>query len=276
MTMVRSVGIIGCGMIGTEIARAIATRTVPATLSVVYGRHPDRVAAVQDQFDAGSRPRAAESVSDLFEADVVIEAAGQDAVGNVAVDALEHGCECLLMSVGALADAELRSDVLEAAEAGPGRLHLPSGAIAGLDAIKAAALTGELETATLQTTKPPTGLEGAPYIEDNDIDLATINEPTAVFEGPANEAASAFPSNINVAMALSLAGIGPTATTVEIVAHPDAENNTHRISATGDMGRIETTVENVPSPTNPKTSYLAAISAIEKLRGLDAAMTVGT
>ncbi|ELZ05053.1 putative L-aspartate dehydrogenase [Natrialba chahannaoensis JCM 10990] len=274
--MVRSVGILGCGTIGTEIARAIATETVPATLSVVHGQHPDRVAAVQDQFDTDSQPRAAESISDLFEADIVIEAAGQDAVDDVAIDALEHGCECLLMSVGALADAELRSDVLEAADAGSGRLHLPSGAIAGLDAIKAAALTGELETATLQTTKPPSGLEGAPYIDANDIDLDAITEPTVVFEGPANEAASAFPSNINVAMALSLAGIGPSETAVEIVAHPDAETNTHTISATGGMGRIETTVENVPSPTNPKTSYLAAISAIEKLRSLSATVTVGT
>lgn len=274
--MVRSVSVVGCGTIGTEIASAIADGTVPVDLSVVYGHHPDRVDAVRELFEDEKRPRRANELAEVLEADLVVEAAGQEAVGDVAVDALEAGCDCMLLSVGALADEELRSDILEAAETGSGRIYLPSGAIAGLDAVKAAALTGELETASLRTTKPPSGLEGAPYLAENAVDLDAIEEPTVVFEGPASEAAAAFPSNINVAMALSLAGVGSEETTVEIVADPGEENNVHRITAKGGMGRIETTVRNVPSPTNPKTSYLAAISAIEKLRGLDATVDVGT
>lgn len=274
--MIRSVGIVGCGTIGKEIAGAIADGTVPVDLIAVYDRHPDRVTAVCDQFESEERPRSADAIGEVFDADLVIEAAGQEAVDDVAVDTLEAGCDCMLLSVGALADEELRSDVVEAAERNTGRLILPSGAIAGLDAIKAAALTGELETALLRTTKPPTGFEGAPYIEKNGIDLDAIEEPTVVFEGLASEAAAAFPSNINVAMVLSFAGVGPEETIVEIVADPSEENNVHRISAEGGMGRIETTVRNVPSPTNPKTSYLAAISAIEKVRGLDATVDVGT
>jgi aspartate dehydrogenase len=137
-------------------------------------------------------------------------------------------------------------------------------------------LTEELESVSLTTTKPPAGLEGAPYVVGNDIDLSEITGPTEIFAGAAKEAAAAFPSNINVAIALSFAGIGPDETSVRIVADPQEENNIHRIVAEGGMGRIETEVRNVPSPTNPKTSYLAAISAIEKLRGLEAAIDIGT
>ncbi|MFC4247950.1 aspartate dehydrogenase [Natribaculum luteum] len=274
--MVRSIAIVGCGTIGTEIARAIANGTISVDHTVVYGHHPDRIDVLRDQFDPADRPQIADVLAEVFETDLVIEAAGQAAVDDIAVDALNAGCDCMLMSVGALADERLHSAVLKAAENGDGQLYLPSGAIAGLDAIKAAALTGELETVSLRTTKPPAGLEGAPYIEENDVSLNTIEEPSVVFEGSASEAATAFPSNINVAMALSLAGTGPEETTVEIVADPSEGNNVHQITAEGGMGRIETTVQNVPSPTNPKTSYLAAISAIEKLRGLDSSVNVGT
>jgi len=274
--MVRSVSIVGCGTIANEIARAIADGTVAVDLSAVYDHHADRVAAVRDQFDSENRPRYADSPSELFEADVVIEAAGQQAVEEIAVDALGEGCDCMLMSVGALADEDLRSEVISAAESSDGKLLLPSGAIAGLDAIKAAALAGEVETVGLQTTKPPAGLEGAPYIEANGIDLDSVEERSVIFEGPASQAATAFPSNINVAMALSLAGIGSEETAVEIIADPDVESNVHRIVAEGGVGQIETTVKNVPSPTNPKTSYLAAMSAIKKLQGFNTDVDVGT
>lgn len=274
--MPRTVGIFGCGTIGNRIAQAIADETISVDLEAVYDRNPERVERVREQFSEGERPRAADDPDGLFDADLVIEAAGQSAVDAVAADALRAGCDCMLLSVGALADEELRAAVFRAAEESDGRVYVPSGAIAGLDAIKAASLTGELETASLTTTKPPEGLAGAPYVEANEIDLDAIEEPTVVFEGPASEAAAAFPSNINVAMALSLAGIGPEETTVRIVADPDEENNVHRITASGGMGDVETTVRNVPSPTNPKTSYLAAISAIEKLRGLEATVDVGT
>ncbi|RQG86696.1 aspartate dehydrogenase [Natrarchaeobius halalkaliphilus] len=274
--MTRSIGIFGCGTIATEIARAIADGTLSADLAVVYDRHPENVTAIRDLFDDRSQPTAATQPSELLEADLVLEAAGQTAVEEIAADALAADRDCLLLSVGALAADDLREDVFAAAEESDGRLYAPSGAIAGLDAIKAAALTGDLESVSLTTTKPPAGLEGAPYVVENGIDLSAVDEPTVIFEGPATEAAAAFPSNINVAVALSLAGIGPDETAVRIVADPDEENNVHRISADGDMGHIETTVQNVPSPTNPKTSYLAAISAIEKLRSLETAIDVGT
>jgi len=274
--MIRSVSIVGCGTIGKEIATHIADGTAPVNLSVVYDHHPDRVTTVCDQFKHGEHPRKADTVAEVFETDLVIEAADKDVVDDVAVGALESGSSCMLMSVGALADTGLRSNIFRAAERSTGNLYLPSGSIAGLDSIKTAALTGELENVSLQTTKPLGVLKGAPYIEESGIDLNAITEPTVVFEGTADEAAPLFPSNINVAMTLSLAGVGPEETTVRIVADPTGKNNVHEITAEGGMGRIETSVRNVPSPNDQKTNYLAAISAIEKLRGLNATIDVGT
>ena len=272
-----SVGLVGCGTIGHEIARSFADGTVTADLAAVFDRNQDRRQTVVDEFDGDDCPVPVEAVPDVFKhADLIVEAAGQSAVAEVAVPGLEAGCDVFLLSVGALADVDLHERVVQTAKQGDQRVHVPSGAIAGLDAVKAAALTGDLGTVSLTTTKNPDGLAGAPYLVENNVDVHGLDAATTVFEGSATEAAMAFPSNINVAMALSLAGIGPEETTVRIVADPDEANNVHHIEATGDMGVIETRVRNVPSPTNPKTSYLAAISAIEKLRGMDATVGVGT
>jgi aspartate dehydrogenase len=271
------VSLFGCGTIGREIARAFADGTVGADLARVYDRNPEKRRAVVDEFQSADAPEPVDEVSALFEdADLVVEAAGQSAVDDVAVPGLDAGLDVMVLSVGALADAELRERVVTTAEEEGQVVHVPSGAIAGLDAVKAAALTGDLNAVSLTTTKNPAGLEGAPYLEENDVDVGEFDTATTVFEGAATEAALAFPSNINVAMALSLAGIGPDDTTVRIVADPEEENNVHHIEATGEMGTIETTVHNVPSPTNPKTSYLAAVSAIEKLRTMGATVRVGT
>lgn len=274
--MALRIGLLGCGTIGTEVAGAIDDGTVPdAELTAVHNRTRDTADALAESLDA--TPKVVDSVSELCdESSLVVEAAGQSAVREAAVEILRSGTSLMLLSVGALADPTLREAALDAADRDSSRLYAPSGAIAGLDAIKAAALADELETVSLTTTKPPSGLAGAPYIEENEIDLSGFDEPTVVFEGSATEAATAFPSNINVAVALSLAGIGPEKTGVTIVADPDEENNVHRIEAVGSAGRIETSVRNVPSPTNPKTSYMAALSAIEKLRGITVATSIGT
>lgn len=272
-----TVGLIGCGTIGQEIARAFANETINADLAYVYDRNSGKRQVVMESFETSNQPTPVDEVTDLFQdVDLVVEAAGQSVVADVTVPSLEAGCDVLLLSVGALADADLMRRILHAAEEQDQTIHAPSGAIAGLDAVKAASLTGDLESVSLTTTKNPAGLEGAPYLTENNIDVHDLDGATTVFQGPAAEAASAFPSNINVALALSMAGIGPDETIVQIVADPSEQNNVHHIEATGEMGSIETTVQNVPSPTNPKTSYLAAISAIEKLRGLSATLRVGT
>lgn len=274
--MVLRVGLLGCGTIGQEIANAFADGTVDGHLHHVFDIDSEKTKQVVDLFD--DNPPEVVDTSDALpqDVDLVVEAAGQGAVADVAVSILDQGCDLMMLSVGALADTDLREAVIGTAERTDATLHVPSGAIAGIDAVKAAALTDDLEEVSITTTKNPAGLEGAPYLIENDIDLSTLGDTEVVFEGSASEAAKAFPSNINVALSLSLAGLGPDETKVRIIADPDEENNVHEIEAVGAMGNIHTEVRNVPSPTNPKTSYLAAISAIEKLRGLDATVQVGT
>lgn len=274
--MALDIGLIGCGTIGREIATSIDEGQIPNTeLVSVFDNNPDTTASFIDELDMN--PSRVESLSELTaETSLVIEAAGQSAVREMALGVLESSTDLMIMSVGALADPLLREEVLDTADTVSSQLYVPTGAIAGIDAIKAASLADELKSVSLTTRKPPSGLAGAPYINKNDVDLSTLEVPTVIFEGSAKEAAQAFPSNINVAITLSLAGIGPDETRVTILADPNEKNNVHQIKAVGSAGKIETQVENVPSPTNPKTSYLAALSAIEKLRGIAVSASIGT
>jgi aspartate dehydrogenase len=152
---------------------------------------------------------------------------------------------------------------------------VPTGAIAGIDSIRS--VKHLLESVTLTTTKNPKALAGAPFFETSKVKLEDIAKRTVVYEGPASEAVRAFPANVNVAAVLSLAGIGVDKTQVRIVADPAAATNQHEIIATGSFGQIHIIVNNVPSPGNPKTSFLAVLSAIECLRSIcDDGMRIGS
>mgnify|MGYP002621776545 CR=1 FL=1 len=145
----------------------------------------------------------------------------------------------------------------------------------GLDAVRAAA-EGRIESVTMVTRKPPRGLMGAPYLEQNGIFLEGLNEAKLIFDGSARDGAKGFPANVNVAAALSLAGIGPDRTRLQIWADPAVTRNTHRIEVEADSARFAMSIENVPSEENPKTGRITALSAIACLRGLVAPMRVGT
>jgi len=181
----------------------------------------------------------------------------------------------MILSVGALLDESIYDILSEACEHFHKTIYLPSGAIAGLDAIKS--VHDQLDSVTLTTTKHPRSLKGAKFFETSDIDLEKIDKPTIIFEGKAKEAVSLFPANINVAALLSLAGVGSDKTSVKIVADPNTTKNTHNIIAQGKFGKMVFTVENVPDETNPKTSKLAILSAIETLRKYcSSGISVGT
>jgi aspartate dehydrogenase len=126
------------------------------------------------------------------------------------------------------------------------------------------------------TRKPPAGLAGAPYLVERNISLDNLNAPLKVFDGTAREGAKGFPANVNVAAALSLAGIGPDKTRLEIWADPALTRNTHRIVVEADSCRFEMTIEGVPSVENPRTGKLTPLSVIAALRGLTAPLKVGT
>jgi aspartate dehydrogenase len=176
------------------------------------------------------------------------------------------------LSVGQLLE---HSDLIDLAERTGARIVVPTGALLGLDAVRAAA-EGEIRSVTMVTRKPPSGLAGAPYLERHGIDLEGISAPLKVFEGSARDGARGFPANVNVAAALSLAGIGPERTRLEIWADPHVTRNTHRIVVEADAARFEMQIENVPTEENPRTGRITALSVIAALRRLTASLCVGS
>jgi aspartate dehydrogenase len=224
------------------------------------------------------KPLVARSVSDVStnpQVSLVIEAANQMVVREHVPEVLRNRKNLLIMSVGAFSDENLFLQVTSLAKQNGVRVYIPSGAIAGLDALKAAAAAG-LDEVSITTTKPPQSLKGAPYVIQKKINLENIKGRTLIYDGTAAEAAPLFPANVNVALALSLAGLGPVKTKARVMADPNTTKNTHEIFARGRFGTLTVKIENVPFPTNPKTSWLAALSAIRKIREITETVSLGT
>lgn len=258
----KKIGIVGCGVIGTEIARAVDSGVIPARLVNVCD--PDNGCIQSILKNLTEKPEAVALHTLVAQSDIVVESAGQSAVKEITEQCILKKKTLLVMSVGYfLRDMPL----FEKAQKKKCRIIFPSGALAGIDAVKAAGLT-QIDSATLTTTKPPKGLKGAPYLKEHNIDIDKITSPTVVFEGTAYEAVKAFPANINVSAVLSFAGAGPEKTRVRIIVDPNSSKNIHEVTVKGRSGSIYTKTENLPSPSNPKTSYLAVLSAIAALRDL--------
>lgn len=254
MTTLR-VGLVGHGAIGTVVAAALQAGDLPGVeLSGVLTR-------------TGDGPCPAADITSLIDAsDVVVEAAGQQAVRQHARVVLDAGRDLVVTSVGALVDDALRHD-LEARTQSGGRLLLTSGAIGGLDLLRAAAREGGLDDVMLTTTKPPRSCAEPSWMAPEM--LAALEEGTQsiqVFEGTAREAAMLFPRSLNVGAALALATIGLDNTRVVMIADPDVNLNVHVITACGQAGNYSFSIENAPSPDNPRTSALTA-NAVLRLIG---------
>lgn len=249
----------GCGALGSSIARG-ASR-MPGVRLAVFDVDEPKARALAEEVGA-TRPDVLALA--LSEADVVVEAASQQALRELAPQALGRGLPLIALSVGALADAALLDDVARLCRQHGGRLLVPSGALAGLDALRAAAEAG-LDEVTLVTAKPPAG-----------FGLEGLTEPRVLFDGPAREAVVRYPKNVNVAAALSLAGLGFERTRVRIVADPALTLNTHTVVAKGAFGELTCRVENRPSPENPASSHLASLAALALLRRFLGGVQVGT
>ncbi|GKS67345.1 L-aspartate dehydrogenase [Nitrosarchaeum sp.] len=260
----KRIGLLGCGAIGTQIALAIDSGKIPGTLTHVYDVSKDASSSLVNKLK--NKPVIVENPHLLssYPVDIIVEAASQEAVRNVAHSVLQNKRDLMIMSVGALLDESIYDILSEACDHFHKTIYLPSGAIGGLDAIKS--VSDLLESVSLTTTKHPRSLKGAKFFETSNIDLEKINTATIIFEGTAKEAVSLFPANINVAALLSLVGIGSEKTMVKIVADPNTSKNTHYIVARGKFGNMSFNIENVSDETNPKTSKLAILSAIETLR----------
>ncbi len=249
---------------GTQIALAIDSGQIPATLTHVFDESKEKSALLVEKLT--NKPEIVEN-SHLLSSnpvDIVVEAASQDAVMDVSLSVLQNKKDLMIMSVGALLDESIYDILSDACKDFKKTIYLPSGAIAGLDGIKS--VKNELESLSITTTKHPRSLKGAKFFETSDINLDEINSSTVIFEGTAKEAVSLFPANINVAALLSLTGVGSEKTGVKIVADPNTEKNTHHIVAEGKFGKMTFTIENYPDENNPKTSRLAILSAIETLK----------
>jgi aspartate dehydrogenase len=265
------VGLIGCGAIGTLIAKYIET---DGNFELSYLLDDEMEKCESLSRELRGKPPCVIRVQDMEGVGLIIEAASQECVRERVPGAIEKA-DVMIMSVGALADGELFRQIRKKAEEKRRRIYIPSGAIAGLDGLKAAAQAG-LTGVTLTTRKPIKALENAPWIIKNDIALHSIRKPTVIFEGSAKQAAEWFPTNVNVAVTLSLAGIGTDQTKVKIIADPFLERNQHEISAEGKFGTMTVKLENVPMPKNRKTSQLAALSAIATLKRIAENVQVGT
>ncbi|MCZ7357257.1 MAG: aspartate dehydrogenase [Candidatus Methanoperedens sp.] len=267
------IGVIGCGAIGTEICKAIDSKLINAELVGIYDRSAERCQKLIGLLAV--RPGSLAPADLIAASDIVVECASQAAVLDFGAMVLSCGKDLMVMSVGALTDPDLLFRLKEIAAANASRIYIPSGAIAGLDGLKSASMA-HVNMVTLTTTKNPGGLKGAPFVIENNIDLDSFRKKTLLFEGSAEEAIAAFPANVNVAASLSLAGIGTKKTRVRIFVDPETSRNIHEISVEGEFGKFTCKVENVPSPDNPRTSYLAALSAIATLKKISEPLQVGT
>jgi len=263
------VGIVGCGAIGSVLARLLSRKSVKIFVAALWDRNEWKARSLAESLPG--RPLILPPPEMAGVCDILVEAASQEGALEVARVAALHKKPAVILSVGA---ALTHPELLELAKEGA-KIFFPSGAIAGLDAVKAAK-EGGLKSVVLTTRKPPKALEGAPFVVERGVDLSNLSEPTLLYEGPAREAVRLFPANVNVAAALSLAGLGPERTKVRIVADPSLERNVHELRLEGDFGTVEVRVENVPCPENPKTSMLAALSALALVEQLADSVRVGT
>jgi aspartate dehydrogenase len=263
------VAIAGLGAIGRVLACKLDAGLPGMRLTAVAVRNPANAAAFLATL---SGPVQIVSLAELAaHADIVIECAPAALLAQIAEPALKAGKHVIVLSVGALlANPQLQ----EIAARYGGQILVPTGALLGLDAVLAAA-EGTIHAVRMTTRKPLRGLIGAPYLIENNIDVSDLKAPLRVFSGTARDAARGFPANVNVAAALSLAGIGPDRTTIEIWADPTVTRNTHRIEVDSDAASFNMTIENIPSE-NPKTGRITAQSVIALLRKLSAPLRVGT
>jgi aspartate dehydrogenase len=263
------VAIAGLGPIGTKVAEALDRGIDGLVLAAVSAQSPEKHRSWLGGLTKAPAVLPIEKLADV--ADLVIECAPARLIRSIVAPFVTNGKTAVVLSAGALLENE---DLIELAKQSGGQIVVPTGALIGLDAVTAAAI-GKIHSVRMVTRKPVQGLAGAPYIVENNIDIERITEPLRIFEGTARQAAKGFPANLNVAVALSLAGIGPDRTRLEIWADPTVTRNIHRVEVESDSARFSMSIENIPSE-NPKTGRITALSVIAYLRKLHASLRVGT
>jgi aspartate dehydrogenase len=263
------IGLAGLGAVGLDVARRLLDGIDGLTLTAVAVRDADKVRRALPQIGDLIALRTITALAD--DCDVVVECLPPALFRDIAISAIDKGRIFMPLSVAQLLH---NGDLIERAKATGARILVPSGALLGLDAVRAAA-EGTIHSVKMITRKPPNGLDGAPYLVERGISLKNIDKPVKVFDGSARDGAKGFPTNVNVAAALSLAGIGPDRTQLEIWADPALTRNTHRIEVEADTARFSMSIEGIPSD-NPRTGKLVAPSTVAALRALVSELKIGS
>jgi aspartate dehydrogenase len=265
----KRIAIAGLGEIGRTVARKLAEGLPGLSLAAIATRDREKAKAWLDREGIAAALISLDELPD--HADLVVECAPAAILDQVCGPMLRAGKQVMVLSASALLP---RPDLVDLARAHGGRIIVPTGALIGFDAVSAAA-EGTIHSVQMVTRKPPNGLAGAPYLVENGISVEGLTSALRVFNGSARDAAAAFPANVNVVAALSLAGIGPDRTTIEIWADPDVTRNCHQIRVDSDSASFSMSIENIPSE-NPTTGRITALSVIAALRKLASPLQVGT
>ncbi len=269
MSKVLTVGIGGFGAVGRKVAEALDRGTYGLRLAAISVRDHDKAKRNMAGF---TTEVPIVGLGELSECDIVVEGLPAAVFNEIALPAIEAGRIFVPTSVGQILP---RMHLVDRAQETGARIIAPTGALLGLDAVRAAA-EGIIDSVTMITRKPPNGLEGAPHLVNNNISVDGLNVAKLVFEGSAREGAIGFPANVNVAAALALAGIGADETKLQIWADPDVDRNMHRIEVEADSCRFTLEIANVPSEENPRTGKNTALSVITCLKGLVSPLKVGS
>ena len=265
------IGIAGMGAVGMRVAQELDQGGIPGcTLAGFSARNAERALELNGHLSTAVPHYELAALSD--HCDLVIEALPPKLFSDLAVSVLQAGKILVVLSASQLLG---RQDLIDLAANTGAKIAVPSGAMLGLDAIKGVAV-GTISSVVIETRKPVAGLIKAPYVAQMDIDLTTLTEPYLILEGSVTEVARAFPANVNVAAAVSLAGLGPDKTRMEVWADPSLERNKHTVRVTSDSSDFTMSIQNRPSDENPATGKITALSVIAWLRQKNAVLQIGT
>ncbi|HPT06543.1 MAG TPA: aspartate dehydrogenase [Candidatus Omnitrophota bacterium] len=268
------IALVGCGAIGSSLAKGIRSKfSESAKLVALFDIDMDKSQALSRLVSGRTSLAVACLEQAILKADLVIEAASAKVSSDIALRAVDKGRDVMVMSVGGLVGN--MKQLMSGARKKGCRVYIPSGAISGVDAVKASAC-GKIKSVILTTRKNPKAFKGVAFVEKKRINLAKLRQDMVLFNGTARQAVIHFPQNINVAAVLSLAGLGVDKTRVRIIASPNLQRNVHEIEVVSDAGRIVTRTENVLHPDNPKTSYLAVLSAQAALKQILEPVRIGS
>ncbi|MFA5725171.1 MAG: aspartate dehydrogenase [Candidatus Omnitrophota bacterium] len=268
------IGIVGCGAIGSSLAGVIVKESKrEAELCALFDIDNNKAKGLSKKL-SGRPGLASGNLKQLIaKSELIVEASSAKASWDIAKTTLSAGKDIMIMSVGGV--AERLAQLTALAKNNRAKVYIPSGALCGIDGLKAARM-GRIKRVILTTTKNPGSFKGVKYVEAKGINLKNVKKDTVLFSGKAGEAVKYFPQNINVAAVLSLAGIGVNKTMVRIIASPKVTRNIHEVRIESVAGMITTRTENVLHPDNPKTSYLAVLSAIAMLKQILKPIEIGT